>query len=305
MITCRQCHQNNKDAYKFCIRCGETLGSSGTLDRRRLGSEEIRAVDFHRCVKCGDESPIDFEFCGTCGSGLTSKSRNPTVDAGSPGPNTFSGPPATLVVIHPDGSEGERFHMVDDGYVGRSVTPMFSDDSFLSPRHFLLKKASPNTVVIQDNNSLNGTFLRIEGSEILADQSVFRVGQELLLFERIRDVSATSEGVLVQGATNPGYWAKVSLILPKGRIGASFPLLYNEVSFGRENGDIVFFDDGYVSGTHAIICRNSDGEAILKDGGSLNGTFIRNNMSREISYGSLILVGQQLIRIDRPLAAER
>jgi len=143
--------------------------------------------------------------------------------------------------------------------------------------------------------------LRIEGAELLSDQSVFRVGQELLLFERIRNIDQTTDGVLVQGATNPGYWGKVSLILPKGRIGASFPLLYNEVSFGRENGDIVFFDDGYVSGTHALICRNSDGEAILKDGGSLNGTFIRSNMAREIPYGSLILVGQQLIRIDKPI----
>jgi len=106
----------------------------------RLGSEENRAVDFLRCVKCGDENPADFEFCGTCGFALSNGfSEGSGTPAGSLGPNSFSGPPATLVVIHPDGSEGERYQMLDNGYVGRAVTPMFADDSFLSPKHFLLK----------------------------------------------------------------------------------------------------------------------------------------------------------------------
>ena len=66
---------------------------------------------------------------------------------------------------------------------------------------------------------------------------------------------------------------------------------------GRERGDILFPEDGYVSGTHARISL-SDGQVILSDLGSSNGTFLRLRHERTIPNGSFILMGQQLFRVE-------
>ena len=75
-------------------------------------------------------------------------------------------------------------------------------------------------------------------------------------------------------------------------------LMGEEVVLGRERGDILFSDDGYVSGTHAKISLRRDG-FYLSDLGSSNGTFIKIDKERPISSGTFILMGQQLFRVDR------
>src|SRR5436190_1490743 len=66
------------------------------------------------------------------------------------------------------------------------------------------------------------------------------------------------DGTEVMGAPNPGYWGRLCLIIGRaadGKIqeGSSFPLYGDAVVLGRERGDILFSEDGYVSGTHARI----------------------------------------------------
>ena len=65
---------------------------------------------------------------------------------------------------------------------------------------------------------------------------------------------------------------------------------------GRERGDILFPEDGYVSGTHAQITLR-EGQIFLSDLGSSNGTFARIRGARVIQAGSLLLLGQQLFRV--------
>ena len=69
---------------------------------------------------------------------------------------------------------------------------------------------------------------------------------------------------------------------------------------GRERGDILFPEDGYVSGTHAQLTLR-DGQVYLSDLGSSNGTFFRIRGSRMVASGSLLLMGQQLFRATLPV----
>jgi pSer/pThr/pTyr-binding forkhead associated (FHA) protein len=69
------------------------------------------------------------------------------------------------------------------------------------------------------------------------------------------------------------------------------------VGIGREDGEITFPDDGYVSGSHCRIVGDEDG-VFLEDLGSSNGTYMRVRKGQVIRPGSLILVGQQLFRVD-------
>ena len=66
---------------------------------------------------------------------------------------------------------------------------------------------------------------------------------------------------------------------------------------GRERGDILFPEDGYVSGLH---CRLTwDGQRLfLTDLGSSNGTFVngRRIVESELRDGDVILIGPVVLR---------
>ena len=47
-----------------------------------------------------------------------------------------------------------------------------------------------------------------------------------------------------------GYWGRLSVIVGRDVDGPAFPLFDETVVLGRERGDILFPEDGYVSGTH-------------------------------------------------------
>jgi pSer/pThr/pTyr-binding forkhead associated (FHA) protein len=66
---------------------------------------------------------------------------------------------------------------------------------------------------------------------------------------------------------------------------------------GRERGDILFPEDGYVSGTHARISLGQE-RVTLADLGSSNGTFLRIRGERKLPAAAFILMGQQLFRIE-------
>ncbi|MFO0669713.1 MAG: FHA domain-containing protein [Polyangiaceae bacterium] len=68
------------------------------------------------------------------------------------------------------------------------------------------------------------------------------------------------------------------------------------VHLGRERGDVLFPEDGYVSGLHCHIGQNGD-KIFLTDLGSSNGTFVRLREEAEVTNGDVLLMGQQLFRV--------
>ena len=65
---------------------------------------------------------------------------------------------------------------------------------------------------------------------------------------------------------------------------------------GRERGDVLFPEDGYVSGLHCRLAVEN-GKATLTDLGSSNGTFVRLKEETEVRTGDVLLMGQQLFRV--------
>ena len=74
--------------------------------------------------------------------------------------------------------------------------------------------------------------------------------------------------------------AAVSLHEVARRVGIRQPSLY-----------------GYVSSKHATITV-ADGALAVKDLGSANGTFVRINGHAPVNPGDLLLVGEQILRVD-------
>ena len=250
------------------------------------------------CPSCGKPVPWEFVFCGSCGTRLGAMAppggSHTVGSAAVPAPTPAAR--GKLILIRPDGGEGGSMQLSDgETLVGRNEGELFESDSYLSPKHawFIFRGAN---LLVRDAGSLNGVFVKMSGEEELADGEVFRLGQELLRFDVIRPVAPMEDGTEVMGSPNPGDWGRLSVILGRGQDGAAFPLFGDSMIVGRERGDILFPEDGYVSGTHARISRR-DGRYYLADLNSSNGSFLRIRGERTLRTGTFLLLGQQLFRV--------
>jgi pSer/pThr/pTyr-binding forkhead associated (FHA) protein len=150
--------------------------------------------------------------------------------------------------------------------------------------------------VVRDAGSLNGVFFRIVQEEEIFDGDVLRVGQELLRFDAIPPAQPLEDGTDILGSPNPGFWGRLAVMVARDQDGSAFPLLGDAVILGRERGDIMFPEDGYVSGSHARLSMR-DGRFWLSDLNSSNGTFLKIRGERLVPSGGYVLMGQQLFRV--------
>jgi pSer/pThr/pTyr-binding forkhead associated (FHA) protein len=276
----------------------------------------------HRCPACSNPVPADFKFCGTCGHRIggaapiaapqaaaaspASPAALTAVAAPAPSPvpaaSVAHAQPAAqqrgkLVLINPDGSEGAAFPLYEGPIaVGRNAGRLFAGDAYLSPVHatFILKG---DGCLVRDEQSLNGVYVKLarDRPARLSHGDVFRIGQEIIRFEQIPS-SEPVDGVEIMGSDNPGYLGRISLIIGRASIGHAHTIAPDGMYVGRERGDVIFPEDGYVSGLHCRIHR--DGTAVaLTDIGSSNGTFLRVRGERKLVSGELVLMGQQLFRL--------
>ncbi len=256
------------------------------------------------CPKCSAPIQNTNAFCGRCGFRLRAASNpGPAAKPAASSPRTLfvAAPPKTalqghLTLIRPDGSEGGQHPLAaGETLIGRGQGSLFDADPYLSPRHaeFML---TPEGLTVRDLKSLNGVFVKLTEEESLDSGSIFRIGQELLRFDVINPPDPLEDGTEIIGTPNPGYWGRISVIVGRDVDGPAFPIFEESIVLGRERGDILFPEDGYVSATHARISVR-EGMVYLQDLGSSNGTFIRLDGGRTIPSGTLLLMGQQLFRV--------
>lgn len=203
------------------------------------------------------------------------------------------------MLILPDGTEGGHVDIpTSEVAVGRDAGGFFASDPFLSPAHAIFQ-ATGNSIKVRDADSLNGTFAKISPNEPVEIHSgdIFRIGQELILFEEIDKGSDAPDGTVKMGSPIEGLWGRVALIVGNGRLGNAFTVSGESIVLGRERGDIVFPEDGYVSGIHLKLYTEK-GRFFINDLGSSNGTFVKLTDEHELLGGSFLLMGQQLFRID-------
>ncbi len=247
------------------------------------------------CANCGAGIPPGFAFCGSCGTPI-----------GGPAPHPQAAMPvsaqqqqaASLILIQPDGSEGGIVEIPDsDVAVGRDAGGFFETDAYLSPRHAVFR-AQDGQILCRDEISLNGVFKKIMPNVPAEIKSgdVFRMGQELVLFEAIDRGADGPDGTRRMGSPIEGLWGRISLIVGKGRLGNAFPIGGEGVICGRERGNILFPEDGYISGVHMRI-HSENGKYFLTDLGSSNGSYLRLKGETALNNGDFILMGAQLFRI--------
>jgi len=259
----------------------------------------------HRsCSACGNPVPVDFKFCGTCGHRMEgvapapAEPPAPAPAAPAPQPAATKAERGRLVLINPDGSEGAA-HALPDGSssVGRASGALFAGDAYLSPEHATFR-FERDSCMVRDDNSLNGVYLKIGRDQPvrLNNGDLFRIGQEIVRFEEIPK-SPPLDGVEVMGSPDPGFLGRLALVIGRASTGNAYTIPPDGMHIGRERGDVTFPEDGYVSGLHCRVHHDGTG-VVLTDVGSSNGTFRRIRGECEVASGELLLLGQQLFRLE-------
>src|SRR4029079_5890 len=155
-------------------------------------------------------------------------------------------------------------------------------------------------VLVQDAGSLNGVYLRLRANVPwrLRWGDMFRVGQHILRLESLEDGYQFTDDVRHFGSPNPGYVARLALMIGRDTTGNAFLIPKEGFHLGRERGNALFGDDAYMSGLHCLLSVDLESGVWLTDLGSSNGTFVRLRQPQPVSSGDLLLMGQPLFRVD-------
>jgi len=307
-LVCDRCSTLSAMGTPRCARCGSSL----SLDEEtRTGAPEMRAPAApdpsaaQPCPSCGSPIPPGNRFCGNCGHRLGPSAPRAAGGHDKPGRRTqffgaMQAARARLTLIRGDGLDGVSFTLAgDDHLAGRVDCPIsFSEDPFLSPVHanFFYRDGR---LVVRDEESVNGVFVRIVGDVDIDFGIRFLVGEQMLEAEPIADITdeAFDDGTYYFASPKRGIDLRILQTLRGGQLGLAFVPGGDTVTIGREGNDIDFPDDPFISGHHAQVSWN-DGRLVLTDLGSKNGTFVRIANERVLDHGDYVFMGQQLLRVE-------
>jgi FHA domain/Double zinc ribbon len=208
------------------------------------------------------------------------------------------------VLVNRDGSDGQRFPLSGEYLiVGRAGTDVaFDDDRFLARQHARIERAADGAVRIVPMDTLNGVFRKADAPVELADGMTLLVGREVLRYERVEAEETkvhplVRHGVALFGSPPREPWGRFVQLVPSGGYRDVRHLAGEEIVLGREEGDIVFRDDAFMSRRHAAVTWDGK-RAQITDLGSSNGTFVRITGSTALRHGDHVRMGDQLLRIE-------
>ncbi len=128
------------------------------------------------CRSCSSGVPMGHKFCGRCGSGVPPEILNAQTlffgDMQNPAK-------AKLILIRGEGMDGLSFHLkAEQHVVGRNEQLVIPDDPFVSPKHanFFYRDGK---LVVRDEGSLNGVYIRVRGTVDIAAGDTFLAGEQL------------------------------------------------------------------------------------------------------------------------------
>lgn len=267
------------------------------LESARLSLEELmEQAKNYVCRSCSTPVPLGHKFCGRCGAAVP-----PDILATR---TQFFGQlqqpgKAKLILIRGEGVEGLSYQLnANEHVVGRQGQLVFPDDPFVSPRHANLFYRDQK-LVVRDEGSLNGVYVRLRGSAVLQPGEVFMAGEQL--FRAEGPPPATDE----PGADDTHFYSspkhqtslRVVQLLHGGAEGMAVCARAGGLQIGREGGDLNFPSDLYMSASHCKI-EMTDAGLELTDLGSRNGTYVRIASERELSHGDYLFIGKKLLRVE-------
>jgi pSer/pThr/pTyr-binding forkhead associated (FHA) protein len=207
---------------------------------------------------------------------------------------------AKLILIKGEGLDGISYHLNSTEHVaGRQQGAiLFPDDTWLSPRHanFFYRD---NKLFVRDEDSLNGVYIRVREPATLRSGQMFMCGEQVFNVENAEALSEgpESDGTYFYASPTKNWSFGVVQLLPNGIEGIVVHNSSGKVVIGREDCDMNFIQDRFMSTKHAEI-EGGSGKFTLTDLGSQNGTFVRVDQEHELVHGDYVFLGKQLLRVE-------
>jgi pSer/pThr/pTyr-binding forkhead associated (FHA) protein len=299
MVTCFQCGGVLADGAAFCQHCGAAVASA------QLASSALI------CSSCGNRNPLNTNFCFACGRRLgqttpmnaeASSALAAAVVARPSLTTAARGGGTRLVAVRRDGSDGESYGLIGEQIdIGRTEGDLRFDDKHLAERHARIFLRA-GQYIITPLEARNGVYIRISGPIELQDGSYILIGKQVLRFESVPDAEKTlrpavEHGMILFGTPLKSPWGRLRQITSAGTSRDVYHLTRSDLVLGREQGDIVFSDDEFMSRRHALLQFRGN-RALLSDQGSSNGTYVRLTGQHILEPGQMIRLGDELLRFE-------
>lgn len=206
-------------------------------------------------------------------------------------------PRVAVRVVRADGGPESVIPMRGDVMLcGRTGDLSIVDDPFVADTQMRLFFSGAR-LAVEDVGGGNGIFTRLRSEREVPVGGEIRVGRQRLVVEPVPPLTPAEDGATAWGSPDPGQRFRLVQLLEGGVRGGAFPLKEGDNAIGRENGDITFPSDGFVSGRHAVMQVQPD-HIVLRDLGSSNGTFLRLGAPSFVDNGDQFLIGRQLVRVE-------
>ena len=251
---------------------------------------------YYVCESCMTPVPSGHKFCGRCGAPVPD-----TILHMSPSfySDMQDAAKARLILIRGEGMDGLSYHLKADQHViGRQGQLEFPDDPFISPKHanFFYRD---NRLVVRDEGSLNGVYFRVRGAVEVSPGDTFLAGEQLF---RLDPTPKASDGADPDGTffySSPKYPSafRLNQILEGGAIGMTVCARGSSLQIGREDGDLNFPSDVFLSGKHCTV-EEKEGKFVLTDWDSRNGTYLRIKTDTALTHGDYVFIGRKLLRVE-------
>jgi pSer/pThr/pTyr-binding forkhead associated (FHA) protein/RNA polymerase subunit RPABC4/transcription elongation factor Spt4 len=330
-LVCDACSALTPIGVPQCTRCGAPVALDPrpkSASRPPPGPSTLAgASGAVECAKCKTLVAGGQKFCPSCGHRMPpadvnfeQETRVGPRPGGGPAPASsgksgratmmFGGAHqsarAKLTLIRGDGEDGVSFTLAGQEHpAGRGEVPIsFPDDPFLSPTHanfvYRANGRSPvQDLVVRDEDSLNGVYVRINGTVTLQSGATVLIGEQVLTVAAAHqpDDLPDNEGTYYSSSMPRTASFEVRQTLRGGTAGWVFRMTGDTAVIGREGNDINFPEDPFISGRHAEL-RLSGGVLSVTDLGSRNGTFVRVKGEQVLHHGDYVFLGQQLLRVE-------
>lgn len=302
MITCPRCGTPTPVGFAYCQQCGLHMQAMQPTDPgpRPPPPAAAAPVAAAPAVALARDIPIDPQGATLATDGVRAGSIAVPASRAAPAAGPSWG---TAVLVNRDGSDGQRFSLTGEyAVVGRAGADIaFEDDRFLARQHARFERTGDG-VRVHSLDSLNGVFKKADLPVDLVDGMMILVGREVLRYEKvdpeeIKVHPLIRHGVALFGSPPREPWGRFVAIVPSGGWRDVRHLMGEEVVLGREEGDIVFRDDAFMSRRHAAVTWDGK-KAQITDLGSSNGTFVRITGPTPIKHGDHVRMGDQLLRIE-------
>jgi pSer/pThr/pTyr-binding forkhead associated (FHA) protein len=323
--TCAACGKQTPSGFAFCQHCGQRLqpaaaaaGAAPSARSAPLGGGAVAvgptmavnptppaglprsvASSLQRAAQAAAEDEALASTMAPTPAQLPV--RKPVAAEPAPAPAAVA--VGSLVQLNRDGSDGAVTPIVGEAFdIGRTEGSLtYGDDPYLAPRHARLLVQN-GKILLRPIDAINGVYMKVHGGCDLQPGDQFLVGKELIRYEPLapeeRDPpSMVEHGVRLFGSAPREAWGRLRQLTVAGTTRDVWHLIRPELVVGREEGDVTFPDDEFMSRRHAAVKRAGP-RARLEDLNSSNGTFLRVRGDRELKSGDVMRFGDQILRLE-------